>query len=112
MADAYVNFYASLDKGGWGRGAQAFEGAASQPHRANGAVGASAAAATKIDLLDGTAYVEVKPTSGDVFVCLLPTTATEAQREAAKIRVDEGDPVSLGFGYVPTEAAALFIWAV
>ena len=112
MADAYVNFYASLDKGGWGRGAQAFEGAASQPHRAEAAVGADAAGATKIDLVGGTSYVEVTATVGDVFLCLLSTDASAADRTAGRIRVPEGQTRAFGFAYTPVANPALFLWAV
>lgn len=109
MADAYVNFYAALDPGGYLRGAQAFQGRASQPHRAGAAVGANVAAATAIALEAATEYVQIKPTSGDVFACILPNGASDAEKTAARERFDQGDREVLckALG-VP---ATLYIWA-
>lgn len=106
MANAYVNFYKTLDT----EGAQTFLGQASQAHFPEGAVG-TAAAPTAIDLVAATEYIEVKPTSGNVFACILVGTANQSTREAAKLRVDQGEKTSwnmLGNGVAGNK---LFIWA-
>lgn len=109
MAQAYVNFFNCLDPGGYARGAQAFQGRAAQPHRAEAAVGAAAATATTVELLDATQYVEVRATDGPVFVCVVPTGAGETERTAARIRIDEGEKIALSRG--GPGPAELHLWA-
>lgn len=112
MANAYVNFFSRLDPGGFGRAAQAFVGRASQAHRASAAVGANAAEATEIALTEATQYAEVRPTSGAVFACILEpeaSEASEADRTAARIRIDEGERISLARDL--DGDASLFLWA-
>lgn len=111
MARAYVNFYARLDPGGFGRSAQAFEGEARQEHRPEGEVGASAAEATAVVLVAGAEYAEIAPTQGDVFACILPAEADEAARIAARVRIGEGQRIALSRGRHSTVPAALFLWA-
>lgn len=108
MADAYVNFYARLDP----RAAQAFQEGANQPHRAEAAVGASAAAATEIALVGGTFYAEVKATAGNVFACIAPATSVEADITAKRIRIDEGEKYTLCMNGSGRTDSALFLWAV
>lgn len=109
MAEAYVNFYSRLDPGGHARGAQAFQGRAAQPHREAATVGASAAAATAIELAAATEYAEIRPTSGDVFACILATGAAEADRTAAGVRLDEFDG-KVVLSRALTGAASLYLW--
>ena len=112
MAKAYVNYFADLDGGL--DGAQAFKGRANQPSGVEFTVAANAAAALagKIDLVGGTDYVEVKVTEGSVFLCILPTNATEADLTAARVRYDAGDRQSFSRGDLAAKAASLFIWAI
>lgn len=110
MADAYVNFFSALDPGGYTRGAQAFQGRGSQEHRAAAAVGGNAASPTTVALADGTEYAEIKAVSGPVFACILPAAAAEADRTAARIRIDEGEKVALTRAL--KSPATLYIWAV
>lgn len=107
MADAFVNFFSKLDAVG---GAQAFQGEAAQEYRALAGVGANAAAATVVALVSGTRYAEVKATSGNVFACILPTGASEAARTAARIRIDQGEKITLT--RARSGANSLYIWAV
>lgn len=110
MSDAYVNFYSRLDPGGYGRGAQAFEGRAGQTHRPDAAVGSSAAAATEVSLAAGVEYAEIKSTSGDVFACILPGGAGEADRVAARVRIDAGEKIVLSRAL--EAPATLYLWSV
>ena len=110
MASAYVNFFSRLDGGGYGRGAQAYQGRASQTHRAAAAVGAAAATATVVELDMATQYVEVRPTSGAVFACVLASGSPDTECTARRIRIDEGEKISLSRGDIAT-AAALYLWA-
>lgn len=105
MANAYVDFFNGLDTSG----AQVY-GAANQPHRADAAVGANAANATIIALVGGTNYCQIKPTSGNVFACILPTGSVEATRTASRVRIDEGEKYSLDAG--AAIGMSLYIWAV
>lgn len=107
MADAYVNFYNQLDQ----REAQAFVGSASQAHRPAAAVGAAVASATAITIEAATFFVEVKPTSGSVFACLLPTSANDAAKTAARIRIDEGEKTTLTIPGNGQAGLSLFLWA-
>lgn len=109
MAMAYVNFYSNMDAGGYERGAEAFQGAASQPHRAEADVGASAASPTAIEM--SAIYAEIKATSGSIFVCILSEDATQAQRTAGRIRIDEGEKITLARTRLAAEPT-LYIWAV
>lgn len=111
MARAYVNFYARLDPGGFGRSAQAFVGQAQQPHWPEGEVGAGAAAATAVEMLAGTEYAEIVPTEGDVFACILPAGTAAAERAAAGVRIGEGQRIALSRGRHSPAAAALYLWA-
>lgn len=110
MANAYVNFFSRLDTGGFGRGAQAFEGRASQAHRAAAAVGGDVASATVISLSEDTQYAEIKPVAGHVFASILPSSAGEGERAATRIRIDEGERIVLSRGL--HGAASLYLWAV
>lgn len=107
MADAYVNFYNQLDQ----RQAQAFVGSASQAHRASAPVGGAVASATAIALDASTYFVEVKPTAGNVFACLLPAAANDAAKTAARIRIDEGEKTTLTLPGNGVSGFSLFIWA-
>ena len=104
MADAYVDFFFGTDPS-----ADVYS-AANQTHRANAAVGANAANATIIALSGGTNFVQIKPTSGDVFACILATGSAEAARTAARIRIDEGEKYSLKA--TSGTGMSLYLWAV
>lgn len=108
MAKAYVNFLGRLDT----NGAQAFQGVASQTHRGDADVGANAGVATVIPIEIATNYVEIKATSGSVFACVMSAPATAqlaAAKEAAKIRIDAGEKITLAVG--KAGKAQLYIWA-
>lgn len=114
MADAYVNFYGDLDAAGFERGAQAFQGVASQAHRAAAAVGAAAASATSITMSTSgneTVYAEIKATSGDVFACILPAGSSTSAITDARIRIDEGEKVTLARNRLASNPT-LYLWAV
>lgn len=109
MANAYVNFYARLAP----EGAQAFWGRASQAHLDDAAVGADVGGATAIALDAATQYAEVCPTDGAVFACILPSGSSPGARTAARIRIDEGDRITLSRGgYLAADTPVLYLWAV
>lgn len=112
MAKAYVNFYAGIDYGGFGRGAQAFLGRASQPYQSDSAdVGVNAGAATKIDLVNGSLYAEIKATTGNIFACIAERTVNAAGLTAGGIRIDQGEKITLSASHMISAASALYIWA-
>lgn len=111
MATAFVNYFARLDR----LGAQAFQGRSSQAHRADAAVPANVAGAVAgpiVALAGSTRYVEIKATSGNVFACVLKPGATADDLNAAKIRIDAGERLTLSRGILEFAAANLYIWAV
>lgn len=115
MAKAYVNFFGDMDAGGYERGAQAFQGVASQVHRQDADVGASAAAPTSVALTasgpDETVYAEIKATSGSIFACILNGDANEAARTAGRVRIDEGEKIVLARNRL-VATPTLYLWAV
>ena len=107
MANAFVNFMRDLDA----NGAQAFVAVASQPHQAEGAVG-TVDAPTAITLVADTEYFEIKPTSGNIFLCVLPAAADQAARVAARVRIDQGEKTTMATIGNGLTGYKLFIWAV